>query len=781
MKPYYFKIKQIFFQLPLHLLLAGFIVLDIRASESLPIKEAIVGVKNTKKKELQKYSIYQPHSAFLFMPVKKWLYQCGKRRFNPEKTQENILTINNIYKLKINNTASKKEKTKLIARRDKLIRSKEKILAHGNRLMRMGEKPTCYDPAYVDQNEKIFLNYLHAKGYLNAGVTTKTDFKESIVHVTYDIQQGDLYKIASTNLDIKDASIKEVLLKHAKESLIKKSSPYQYQDFVSEQERIITLLSNNGYFEFDEGYLHFTAEVAQDDHTIAVTTVLEGAGATSNHSKIKIGRVIVDLTQQNKINKIVNLPTRECQGIQFLVESDKYSLKDLVRKISIRPGDFYNKSKIIATSDQLHRIGIFESITIFPKREEDHLVVYIHAKPYERVMLQTEIGGECINLNIKRLRPAIKVTPTIRRLFGGLGIAQIETSVAWREQLATKKTSAFYKHASYGLRFKFTTPHFLFPLSEKSKLALEHFSPSTAISIGYNVIRNPIYTRENIDAELNYDWHNKGKNILYQFSPCKASYTYPLMADKASQYELENNVKTPSFLTNIGFLSTIRNTSSNEYLDTLNRYKWIISIGLEHGGLYEDLFSIKKILPKKFQFYKYMKFDLGYRHAFNLAEDTMVVYQTKLGVNIAYGENDMAHPDKQYKVGGAGGVRAWDAHGVGPGFYQSKKAQTEEGNGDLLLLGNIEFRQKLIGLLEGALFLDVGNTWKLSQHAPPETKFYFNNFCKALAIGGGFGLRLNFYNTFVLCGDVAIKLRSPSGAILQSKAVNFNLSIGYPF
>ncbi|WP_339044095.1 BamA/TamA family outer membrane protein [Cardinium endosymbiont of Tipula unca] len=756
-------------------------MLDIRASESLPIKEVIVGVNNTQKQELKKYSIYQPPSTFLFMPIKKWLYQYGKRHFNAEKIQANILNINNIYKIKINKALSKKEKTKLIAKRDKLIRSKEKILAHGNRLMRVGEKPTYYDSAYVEQNEKTFLKYFHSKGYLDAKITTKTDFKENIVQVTYAIQQGHLYRIASTKLDIKNASINEVLLKRAKESFIKKNNPYQYQDFVNEQERIITILSNNGYFEFDEGHLHFTAEVVQDDHTIAVTTVIDGPDPTSNHSKMKVGRVIVDLTQKNKLNELIDLRTKEYQGIQFLVESDQHSLKDLARKISIRPGDFYNKSKIIETSERLHRIGIFESITIFPKVEADHLVVYIHVKPYERVMLQTEIGGECINLNLKRLRPAIKITPTIRRLFGGLGIAQIETSVAWREQLATKKTSALSKHASYGLRFKFTIPHFLFLLSEKSKQALEHFGPSTTMSIGFNFMKNPIYTKKKIDAELNYDWYNKGKNILYQFSPCKVSSTYPQMKDQTSQYELENNVQSPSFLTTIGFSSTIRNTTPNGYVETLNNYKWMLSIGLEHGGLYEDFFSIKKLLPKKFQLYKYIKFDLGYRRAFHLAEDTTIVYQTKLGANIAYGENDAIHPDKQYKAGGHGGVRAWDTNRVGPGFYQSKKIQIEEGNGDLLLLGNVELRQKLIGFLEGALFLDIGNTWKLSKHAPPEAKFHFSNFCKTLAIGGGFGLRLNFYNTFVLCGDVAIKLRSPSGVILQSKPVNFNLSIGYPF
>lgn len=42
--------------------------------------------------------------------------------------------------------------------------------------MRMGKQPLYNNPMYVHHNEKIFFNYLHSKGYLDAEVTSKTDF-----------------------------------------------------------------------------------------------------------------------------------------------------------------------------------------------------------------------------------------------------------------------------------------------------------------------------------------------------------------------------------------------------------------------------------------------------------------------------------------------------------------------------------------------------------------------------------------------------------------------------
>ncbi|UWW97366.1 MAG: BamA/TamA family outer membrane protein [Candidatus Cardinium sp.] len=746
-----------------------------RSKGTLPIKEIIIGVSNKHKQALQKHSIYQPNVTFLGMPIEKWLYQWGKNHFNPEKIKNEIAAIQQLYAYRISKATSEKEKTRLAAKRDKLIQRKEFAAVHGNRLMRMGEKPLYYDPMYVRHNEKIFLNYLHSKGYLDAEVTSKTDIQKKIVRVTYYIKQQNLYKIASTSLQVAYKPIRDLLASHSGESFIKIDAPYGYQDFVNEQERIVNLLADNGYFEFDEQYVYFKADLSKNDHTIGVTTIVGVPESTVD--KTKIGRIIVDLTTQKQHQSNAgNLQTKVCQGLFFLVPSDGYPLDDLASKIPLRPGDFYNKSKILETYERLYRIATFESIAILPKIEAGELVIYIHAKPYERVRLQTEFGGECINLDLKRLRPTIKLNPTIRRV-GGLGLLNIEASIALREEFITKTAANLSQNITYGLRGKFTTPRFILCLPRKTNLMLENFNPSTTIDIGYSFTKNAIYNSKKIDAMLNYDWYSK--HVAYQLSPFKVAFDYPQVVDATKISQLKTKLRLPSLLTSIGCIATIRAATPTLYLNSLERYKWMVSIGIEHGGLYEHLALFKKILPKPFEVYKYIKIDIGYRHAFNLTPYTTLAYQAKLGTARGYTATDKVHPDKQYAIGGYGSVRAWDKQMIGPGVYEGDKK--EERKGDLLLLGNIELRRKLIGYLEGALFLDIGNTWRLSKNEPSAMQFYLDKFYKAFAIGGGFGLRLNFYNTFVLCGDLAFPLHRPSGKKIKKLEPFFNLAIGYPF
>ncbi|MDN5247050.1 MAG: BamA/TamA family outer membrane protein [Candidatus Cardinium sp.] len=744
----------------------------LHAAAALPIKEVIIGVNTKHKEALYKHSIYQPHATFLGMPIEKWLYQWGQNHHNIEKIKNEITSIQQAYAYRIRKAVREKEKMKHIAKRDRLIKRKKYAIANGNRLMRMGEKPLHYDPMYVHHNEKIFLNYLHAKGYLDTEVTSKTDFKKKIVSVTYYIKPKHLYRIASTSLQISHKPIRELLASHHDESLVKIGCPYQYQDFVNEQARIINLLSDHGYFECDEQYVYFKANLSEATHTIDVTTIVTIPEATVHQTKI--GRVVVDLTTQKDYQcSATPLQTKTCQSLDFLVPSDRYPLDDLARKIPLRPGDLYNKSKILETYERLYRIATFESISILPKIEAEQLVIYIHAKPYERVRLQTELGGECVNLNLKRLRPTIKLNTAIRRV-GGLGILHIEASIALREEFITKAATKLVQHIAYGLRGKFTTPRFICCLPEKRNLMLENFNPSTSIDIGYSFTKNPIYSNKKIDAALNYDWSSK--QVAYEFSPFKVVFDYPKVIDETKISQLK--LRAPSFLTSIGCIATIRAATPTLYLNALDRYKWMVSIAIEHGGLFEHLALFKQILPKTFQFYRYIKIDIGYRHAFNFTTHTTLACQTKFGMARGYTTADNVHPDKQYAIGGHGSVRAWDRQMIGPGLYQGDKK--EEQKGDLLLLGNIELRQKLMGYLEGALFLDIGNTWRLSKDAPQSMQFY-RDFYKSFALGGGFGLRLNFYNTFVLCGDLAFPLRRPSGKALQKLQPVFNLAIGYPF
>ncbi|MGI2257432.1 BamA/TamA family outer membrane protein [Candidatus Cardinium hertigii] len=749
-------------------------MLHAAIGKPLPIKEVIVGVNHIHKKGLQKHSIYHPATTFLGMPIRKWLYQWGDHYFNLEKIKNQSASIEATYAYRISKAANEKEKKKLIAKRDKAIKRKQELAAKGNHLMRMGEKPLYYDPTYVHHNEKIFLNYLHSKGYLDAEVTSKTDLQKSSARVTYYINLKKLYKIASIRLQTTDQAIGTLLGNYNSESLIKIGDSYTYENFVNEQERIINLLSDNGYFEFNEQYVHFIADRSDGDHTIAVTTVVDLPNPKMAYHKTKIGRIVVDLTtQKDHASCITPLLTKVCQGLYFLVPSDGYPLDDIAAKIPLRPGDLYNKSKILETYERLHRIATFGSIAILPKIEGDQLVIYIHAKPDERVRIQTEIGGECVNFNLNKLRPAIKLNPIIRRV-RGLGILQIEASVARREEFVIQKS---YQNTTYGLRGKFTTPCFMLFLSKKTNLMLEKLNPSTTMTIDYSFTKNRGYSSKKIDSGLNYNWYSK--HVLYECAPFKVTFDYPQVLDDSKINQ--SHIKLPSFLTSMGCILTIRSAMPALYFNPLVSYRWMILIDIEHGGLYEHLFPVKKILHKEIQLYKYFKIEMGYQHAFDITAYTRLVYQAKLGAVKGYKATDKIPLDKQYTIGGYGSVRAWERGMIGPGLYESEEDNKERQKGNLLLLGNIELRRKLIGYLEGALFLDMGNTWKLGKDAPLKMKFKFHKFYKAFAVGGGFGLRLNLYNIFILCGDLAFPLHRPSGSKLQKLKPIFNLNIGYPF
>lgn len=108
---------------------------------------------------------------------------------------------------------------------------------------------------------------------------------------------------------------------------------------------------------------------------------------------------------------------------------------------------------------------------------------------------------------------------------------------------------------------------------------------------------------------------------------------------------------------------------------------------------------------------------------------------------------------------------------------------------------NLEYRFDMVKYLEGALFMDVGNVWLLDSDTRPNGVFEFNRFYKELAVGTGFGLRLDF-DFFVIRLDIAFPLRQPiqngeMGWTLKDisflkrnwrqENIVYNLGIGYPF
>jgi outer membrane protein assembly factor BamA len=155
---------------------------------------------------------------------------------------------------------------------------------------------------------------------------------------------------------------------------------------------------------------------------------------------------------------------------------------------------------------------------------------------------------------------------------------------------------------------------------------------------------------------------------------------------------------------------------------------------------------------------------------------------------------------KQFYIGGSNSVRAFAAGGLGPGTYKIPDSVAANSfidqAGDIKLEANTEYRFPIISIVRGALFVDAGNIWLLREDpGRPGAKFSGSTFLDEIAVGTGFGVRLDL-SFFILRCDLAFPLRVPSLPTTERwviSKVNFsdpswlknnlalNIAIGYPY
>jgi outer membrane protein assembly factor BamA len=181
-----------------------------------------------------------------------------------------------------------------------------------------------------------------------------------------------------------------------------------------------------------------------------------------------------------------------------------------------------------------------------------------------------------------------------------------------------------------------------------------------------------------------------------------------------------------------------------------------------------------------------------------------------LGAGYAYKDSTTLPYVKQFSIGGSNSIRAFPARSLGPGTYNVRDefasdtvTQFIDQRGDIKLEANLEYRFDITKIFKGAIFLDGGNIWLLKQVDPLDSgyreggSFNRKTFLKELAIGTGFGLRLDF-SFFVLRLDTAFPLRKPwlvkegedpwviddinfGSSTWRKENLIFNIAIGYPF
>ncbi|MDF1518048.1 MAG: BamA/TamA family outer membrane protein, partial [Lutibacter sp.] len=183
---------------------------------------------------------------------------------------------------------------------------------------------------------------------------------------------------------------------------------------------------------------------------------------------------------------------------------------------------------------------------------------------------------------------------------------------------------------------------------------------------------------------------------------------------------------------------------------------------------------------------QYVRVDLEYKKFWDFVGNNVLVFRSFLGVAVPYGNSSAIPFSRSYFIGGPNDLRAWKIYDLGPG---STKSGLEFNVGNLKFINSLEYRFNVINSINGALFVDAGNIWDISNTSitDPEAKFKGFNAIKDIAIGSGFGLRYDL--SFILLRlDLGFKTYEPYLSEGNKWFKNYNLGhavynfgISYPF
>lgn len=184
------------------------------------------------------------------------------------------------------------------------------------------------------------------------------------------------------------------------------------------------------------------------------------------------------------------------------------------------------------------------------------------------------------------------------------------------------------------------------------------------------------------------------------------------------------------------------------------------------------------------RFSQYLKGEVHFIKHWDLGHKNVLAFKAMGGIAIPYGNANSIPFVRSFFAGGSNDNRGWRPYDLGPG---STGGPNEFNEANMKLGLNIEYRFNLLGALNSAVFVDVGNIWNVMDNVRDQrARFSTLSDLKELAVGSGIGLRYDF-DFFVIRLDLGFKTYNPAHDKKKwFEDYNFahsvlNVGINYPF
>ncbi|HZI24855.1 MAG TPA: BamA/TamA family outer membrane protein, partial [Chryseolinea sp.] len=530
--------------------------------------------------------------------------------------------------------------------------------------------------------------------------------------------------------------------------------------------------------------------------------------------------LLLDSTQKSSFTQVVD-------GYNIVDSARNFRPQVITRLINLKKGNIYRRDDQELTLSHLMGLGVFKFVNIkFSEVNEDSLLLNadIHLTPLKKKSLRTEV--QMVSKSNNFVGPGLSFTFSNRNFLRGGEMFQLRLNTSYEVQVSSQTEGEPLNAVEVGLESSLTVPRFMTPFFDID-YNNSRYIPKTVFRVGLNVQNRVGYYRLNsFSVGYGYNWLETASKA-HELYPIDISYVKTDKKSEEFQKELDKNPVLENSFQNQFIVGTRYSYTLNTQLteNTIQKFEdrkyrphnFYFNGTADVAGnflyLFQDVFGKPVEGPPELLNSPYSPYIMGsidVRHYWTFDPRNKLASRIILGAGYAYKDSTTLPYVKQFSIGGSNSIRAFPARSLGPGTYNVRDefasdtvTQFIDQRGDIKLEANLEYRFDITKIFKGAIFLDGGNIWLLKQVDPLDSgyreggSFNRKTFLKELAIGTGFGLRLDF-SFFVLRLDTAFPLRKPwlakdggdpwviddinfGSSTWRKENLIFNIAIGYPF
>ena len=703
---------------------------------------------------------------------------------------------------------------------------------------RNGEPPVLLDSGLVGRTSEQLRNYAFKEGYFAAEVSDtirttrrrwpfggpgRRPYRKPKANVEYVVNAGLPWTICTIHHRVDDPAIAGYLDEDSINSLLKPGDRFDGDVIDAERARITKELKVLGLLYFTKDMVIFDADTSAGDHEVDLLLRLErplassqrGLKGTPEGRVYYVNEVFIDATRRTKANALLPYDTIRYEGFTLLYKGKRpeFRPRPITTSVLMKPHARFNQNDADRTFRRLTNLRVFDRVditydtvglgmgnvnarlTLLPsKRQGFSLEGFVTNRGG---FLGTSGSLNYRHKNVFRTMTSLQASMTL-----GFDAAQGVGTQTSEDDASTSIGKGLFNTIELGPELKVT-----FPVRAGSA---KSGGSRVLLNALYNYQRRPDYTRSLAKGALGWE-------ITPNFTQ-----TWGIFLPEVNVVRITD--QDPGFL---AFLDSTRDAVlTNSYRDhiiiTIPRFTFVwnsaavqksrnahyLRASLDFAGTALRWFDERTGAPlltdsteeswytlADARYAEYAKLDVDYRFYHTIHDRSSIAIRFAPGVAKPLVNQKVMPFETSFFGGGANGIRAWRARALGPGGYESDVNYFDR-IGEMRIEGNVEYRFKLIGYLEGALFTDVGNIWTLQYNeAKPRGQFKTETFLSEIAVGTGLGARLNF-DFFLVRFDLALQTKDPGLPegqrwIFQprddvydktfGKKLNFNLGIGYPF